>query len=185
MRTRSRTGRSQQLCCGASDVDHDVNDPDYWEKLLASEGMPADPRRKLMRDTVRDADGLRRWRGLRTIPIEALDDWMAAEAPDDTAQLMRAPHEPMGTYTTAQREKLREALLDAMERLLSPRELEVLFATVLGSEPYEAVARRMGLPKSTCYLAAQRGLQKLRDGLDDVPEVVAYLARHSITDEDR
>jgi DNA-directed RNA polymerase specialized sigma24 family protein len=51
---------------------------------------------------------------------------------------------------------------------------------VLGQDTYESVSRRMKLPRSTCYLTVARGLDKLRNVLEDVPEVAEYLERHAV-----
>lgn len=163
-----------------------VDDPlvEYWEQRLASEGMPAEPRTPLMRDTTPNEDGIRPWRGLRTIPIAGMDSWMQSQTPPpgQTEQLMQEPHSLMGIYTASQTEDLRALVMGTVDAVLSDREREVLFSTVFGSEPYESVAARMGLPKSTAYLAGMRARTKLVEALSDEPEIAQYLARHEITE---
>ena len=96
-----------------------------------------------------------------------------------TEKLMQEPLKPIGGYTAEQLETLRETLLEAVETILTPREAEAMISIVLGGETYNAVSERMGLPRSTCYLTVTRALDKLRDDLQDKPEVVDYLNRHT------
>lgn len=152
-----------------------------WERILVAEGLPAEPKRPFMRDSKQDAEGVRRWRGPREISSDLIDvlgyDERVLTA---TEKLMQAPHAPLGGYTAEKLHELREALLDAIEDTLTAREAEALVSIVLGQDTYESVSRRMKLPRSTCYLTVARGLDKLRNVLEDVPEVAEYLERHAV-----
>ena len=151
-----------------------------WDRIMVSEGMPTEPKKALMRDGTKGPDGVRRWRGPREMPSELMDvlgfDQRLLTA---TEKLMQEPLKPIGGYTAEQLETLRETLLEAVETILTPREAEAMISIVLGGETYNAVSERMGLPRSTCYLTVTRALDKLRDDLQDKPEVVDYLNRHT------
>lgn len=152
------------------------DDPEYWEKLLASEGMPAEPQRKYIREPVADEEGARPWRGPREVPAIAVDERRQKPPRPDTliGQLMAEPHTPE-ERALDELMVLRTILLDVMEELLTPAENELLTAAHLSDETFTAAAKRLGMPYATAWYACDRARIKLRAALEDHPVIQGYL----------
>ena len=152
------------------------DDPEYWERLLASEGMPSELPRKYVRETTANSEGERPWLGPREVAGVAMDERrQQLPRPNDIYEaLMAEPHTPT-ERTLQELQQLRETMLDVMDDVLSPAEIELLTAAHLSDETFTDATKRLGMPYATAWYACQTAREKLRDALADHPAIQEYL----------